>query len=394
MILLCSLFAMHLPSQYASKIVLILTMVLGFQVIISLNTRKNTSYNNKYVFTLSKISFVYVVILFLLYKINSTNMITGYGIFRMLAYSNIFIFIAYMQSNNTVDNNIIRKLLYAFIYTYYIYYNVWYYVNYEIVPHNAYIACLGLILYSDTLYKLIYKNISITARMVLILVILILIMIPILAVLRGATITLFLITLIQLFYIAKTNKLRIVLAIFVLILGIIVLSSQSFEHAFTSQANIYGYTKPQDIITSITREDRNRDVRIFWYNEIVTVLRRSPIWGTVYEFRFSPFGIDEATASGLHNYYASMLVDTGLVAFMLYLIIIVRVYKRGNRSIIAGNTVYIKYICWNIAIMSTLFTNCFGHVWRTSGVLALLHAYAIVQLGRANLERRTCPKRS
>lgn len=46
----------------------------------------------------------------------------------------------------------------------------------------------------------------------------------------------------------------------------------------------------------------------------------------------------------------------------------------------AGELECVKYISWNIALISTYITNCFGYVWRVSSVMGLLHAYAIVKL--------------
>lgn len=386
LLLLCSLLAPYIMVIKPRIIVFILTMILGMRTLKTFKIHTYRKRCEKSLYNISKISYIYVIILFIAYKLNSTYMFSGDQIFHMLAYANIFIFIANMLYNSANINNIIRTLLYIYLYISYISYNISYYIQSGEIAHNAYYACLGLILFSDSLHNLLYNKLSAKMRIISIIQTIVLIIMPILAILRGATLTLVLIILIQIIYINKANILRIVLTIFVFALVVLIISSPEYVNTFASRG-IYGYSKPQDIMQSVLDEDINRNIRMAWLEEVEKTVKKSPIWGTAYTFQFYPFGTDQANTSMLHNYFAGMIVDTGMVTFLLYLLILVKVLKNGHKSIRKGKTTNIKYICWIIAIISTLYTNCYGHIWRTSLTMALLQAYAIIELAKPYTRR-------
>jgi|GEM_PF-5131217 len=390
LLMLLSLLATYITGLKAHYIVLFVSLLYAARCFI---IKPRYIKFNKGIYTIFiyiKIIIVYLIILTTVYLIQSPN--AGLSKLRdifaqlnyMILYLIIFIYAANMIIEKSIASKNIEKMLILYLYIYYIWYNIVYIVQNSSVAHNAYYACLGLILLSNAIDKLLYKKMQNLLRIVYILQIIALILMPIMGYLRGATLSLMVILAVHMLSIVRdkrSNKLiSAILMVAILAMSINVLTSKQYIKKF-EETNIYGYSRPQDILGAYTsNSESNRDVRITWWSGILATLSSSPIWGTAFMFEFQPFGTYTSNASMLHNYYASIVVDTGSIVIILYVIIVIGAIKAAIKQIKKGKNRIVKYICWNIAIMSTYATNAYGHVWHIAIAMAILHSYALLKM--------------
>jgi len=213
----------------------------------------------------------------------------------------------------------------------YIYLIVQYYAKYGKMPHIAPIAMIGIIVYSQYLHQILYEKVRGLRIIKAMTICVIVILITALGVLRGASILIVIITLYQLTYRIKAKKVKNIFPILVLLLVTAMLLESNAVKEYYSQAGLYGYASPADIRRALIEEDANRDVRIDWVKEALNVLQYSPLYGTAFEYRFDPFGRgDETSSVMLHNYYAAMIVDAGIILIVPYIIILAKDYNKSK----------------------------------------------------------------
>lgn len=371
----------QLPVSYNSiAMAFAYTLTVGLGIIRLVQLRYPIRTYNRKIYRTALVGYIIVSIIFMYYKLTHGPFYSGEKAFHYLVYASPFIFVMYIQRLNMVTNQRMKVILRIYLYTYYLSYNIMYIAQHGGVPHNALVACLGLLLLSDALNKLIYEKKTARQTIWVSIEVVFLVIMPILAILRGATITMGMILVIQAMYVAKATVMRVILFVAVIVSILLIITSSQYVSIFASK-DLYGYTKPSDILSSITEEDSNRDIRIEWLDEAATVIKKAPLFGTMLQFTFHPFGKEE-DSSMLHNYYAGLIVDTGIITLLCYILIVTRAMINGHRSIAAGNVRNVTYICWLVAIMSTLYTNCYGHIWNAGLPMFVLQAYAIHQLTR------------
>ena len=333
----------------------------------------------------SKTAFLILLLISVLYIYRSSSSFSNEvrnlreHIVYMSLYGYIFVFIAVIIKFELIYNIKLAKAISAYLYLFYIVLNtVSLYFN-HIVPHNAYLACVGMLLFSNVLYNFLYTRQQSISFLYTLFVIVILFSMPILAFLRGATFTTILILVTQLFFLSR-NRIRNITVIILIGAFTTLILSSNFMNDYFKETNIYEYESALEMSNALTQSDHNKDVRFIWWKEAIGNSISSPVIGYAYSYSFSSIGNSAGSAAALHNYYLSMIVDTGYITFLLYLYILLLATFNGIKRIKSGDTTCIKYISWNVALISTYSTNCYGHVWSASSVMGLLHAYAIIKL--------------
>jgi len=334
---------------------------------------------------LSRTAFLILLALSVLYifRGNSLNLNTSRNIREQIVYMGlygyIFVFIAIMIKYNAVYHAKLAKIITIYLSTFYIFFNVFYIITNGKVAHNASYACIGMILFSNSLYKLLYMKQSTRKYMFTLIESVLLFSMPILAFLRGATFTTIIILILQILFLSR-NRARSFFMILIMGSIIVWIFSSDYISGYFKEENPYEYESQIEMSQALTSNDSNKDVRLMWWGNAIKASISSPVIGYAYRYDFLSFNNANMSAAGLHNYFISMIVDTGYITFLLYLIILLMATINGIKRIKAGDSECIKYISWNIALISTYGTNCFGHVWRASAIMGLLHAYAIVKL--------------
>jgi hypothetical protein len=271
----------------------------------------------------------------------------------------------------------------VYIYSYYLFFNTYGLILTGRIPHNAFIACLGIILFVNTYYSLLYKHHRFIINILMILFLVFLIVMPILAVLRGASLTLVAIIIVLLLSSRRKFTSRVIVLTFGVVLALFILTSDSIVTYF-NESQHYGYVRPSDMISVLGESDPNKEVRINWWKDVLLSGKGTALFGTAFNYTFDPFNRGESSSDMLHNYYMSMLVDGGLLLLLLYTSLIVLAFRKAINVLGKGSDISVKYVCWNIALISTYSTNAYGHRWDTAVAMSLLQAYSILRIYSRN----------
>ena len=366
---------------------LVITLVLGFRILFTKPFHiSRISFGGK-VYNYCRIAFVFLLLLMIPYYLlvleNSGN-IARRSINELLCdivvYMYFFVYLGNFIKDRLQFNQSIHKVIMVYVVVYYVYYNINSFMMYGKVAHHAYYACLGLILLSNVLYKLLYTKIKTKSKLFYLSVAIILTVMPILAVLRGATMTTVLVYLIMLLFRRGKVINTLILISIILALFVIITSSGKFQDTF-EDSNSYGYSRPEDMLTAYTGDDANRDVRFDWSTLAFDTFIQNPLIGSAYLFEFDPFGNSHYGGGyALHNYYAALLVDTGFLLGLFYIIILFKIILISIKSKAQNNAQIPKYLGWTVAIVSTNATNAFGHVWSVSLAMHIILAYAVLKI--------------
>ncbi len=338
--------------------------------------------HNSLPMTISTFAIFYIFALYLYNIIAISNTISFHNALikanYVINYAYFPIFIIIFSSGKIILHKLL-KLFIIVLAIYYILYNVSYYINFNRAAHNAFSACVGLMLLSIVSYNIVYNKHNYIHQLLLYFIFILLILMPILAVLRGATFTMLVIIAIQIFTSRKHLPKQTLLILLGSVVVVLLFSNELMINIFTKGSeDFYNYDTPLDMVSALNTPDPNRDVRLGWWISVQRTFRSSPLWGTALSYTFSPFGRYTANASMLHNYYLSMIVDGGLLLFLPHLFIIIAATRKGIKKYIKGHREIIMFLCWNIAIISTYFSNAYGHRWDTSVILSFAQAYIVV----------------
>jgi len=386
-ILLYSFFARTALAGYKVYYLdLAITLVLGFRILLTKPyhiTRK--TFEGK-VYNYCRVAFVFLLFLiipyYLLFEANSSN-IAKRSVNELLCdivvYMYFFVYLGNLIKDRLQLNQSIYKIIMAYAVVYYVYYNINSFMIHGKVAHNAYYACLGLILLSNVLYKLFYTKIK-KWKLFYVSAAITLTVMPILAILRGATATMVVIYFVMLVF-RRRKIISTLVQLSAILLVIIVILSRESVLVFFEESNDYGYSRPEEMLSAYTETDANRDIRVDWFELAFDSFMQNPLIGSAYSFGFDPF--DRSHFGGgyaLHNYYAAILVDAGFLLILFYISIFFKVILISIKFRAQNNTEIPKYLGWTVAVISTNATNAYGHIWHISLAMHLILAYAILKL--------------
>ncbi len=353
-------------------------LILGLYILIMPSDKRN---NLQIAYNFSKTAFLILLLLSVVYVFRSDSLFSDVPrnlrehTVYMALYGYIFVFTAIIIKFKAIYSIKLAKAINVYLFLYYIVQTI----SARTIPHNAYIACIGMLIFSNGLYKLLYSKRQNISFLITIIQVITFISMPILAYLRGASFTTIVILATQLLF-QSHNRVRNISILIVISVLTMFLFSSNYISTYFKDNNTYEYESVLQMSDALDMSDENKNIRFVWVQETIEYSISSPLIGYVYNYTFPSFNNSISGAAGLHNYYLSMIVDTGYITFFLYLCILLLATFNGIKRIRSGDTTCIIYISWNIALISTYSTNCYGHIWSTSSVMGLLHAYAIVKL--------------
>ena len=287
-----------------------------------------------------------------------------------------------------LEKSIFRFSL-AFI-TIYIYMNVSIGQLSPIYYHNAYLAALCIIIVSKLQYQLLSERPRFRKAIWMSVMMGVIALLPIYGALRGASMILVLCVGIILFASPRRASMRSAFT-FVLISYLVVGPVWSRISPTFQETNPYSYRNPADVLRGFSSRERTAQERLSWWQDASVVFVRSPLVGTVFSYDTDGILGVPSQAQRLHNFFASMLLDGGIVLFLPFALLLLYGAEAMVLRWKTGRKIVVNSLVWSLVVLLTHFSNGYGHSDPASTPLSLIlgTAFAVVLLGRSEPFRQT-----
>jgi len=230
--------------------------------------------------------------------------------------------------------------------------------------HNSFLACMAMV----SLFYLIdlqtRRRTTGIKTIAIVTVCMCLFTIPFFGVLRAASMILIILTSMMLFMYGIRGKILYVgVIILVVAIGLWFTVGERVGSLF--RENRYGYRSPLEVLQGATQiTEGTGEQRLTWWTETaLPIFEADPAFGSAFNFVFTvnTSGGEVAGVGMFHNYWASMLVDGGLVLAVPHTLLLIYPVFVGFGLVRKKDRRPIPYILWILAVLMTNITNGWGH---------------------------------
>jgi len=256
--------------------------------------------------------------------------------------------------------------------------------------HNAYLAALCIIVVSGLQYQLLSERPKFRKAIWMSIIMGATALLPIYGALRGASMILVLCVGIILFGSPRKASMRSAVT-FVLVSLLVVGPFWSRISPTFQETNPYNYRGPADVLRGFSFREKTAQERLSWWQDASVVFVRSPFVGTVFSYNTDGVPGVPSQAQRLHNYFASMLLDGGMILFLPFALLAVY----GIEAIVlcwkTRRKIAVHSLVWSLVVLLTHFSNGYGHSDSASTPLSLIlgTAFATALLSRYEPVRQT-----
>jgi hypothetical protein len=249
--------------------------------------------------------------------------------------------------------------------------------------HNAYLAASCIIIVTGFQYQLFSERPRFRKAIWISLIMGIAALLPVYGALRVASMILVLCAGIVFF--GSPRKMSMGSAVIFVLVSLLVVGPfwNRISPTFRDK-NPYSYHSPADVLRGFSFREKTAQERLNWWQDASVTFVRSPLVGTVFSYDTEGFPGVPSQAQRLHNYFASMLLDGGLVLFLPFMLLVMY----GVVAIVlcwkTSRGLAVTSLVWTIVVLLTYFTNTYGHADYASTPLNLIlgTAFANVLLAR------------